>query len=77
MTTSPSIFVPLPMRVSSSAARSIEQLGPISTSSSITTLPDLRDLVMHALVRREAETIDADDRAGVNDHAIADDAMSS
>src|SRR3984885_9253871 len=39
MCTRLSIFVPRPMRVSSSAPRSIVVLAPISTSSSITNLP--------------------------------------
>ena len=68
-----SIFVPAPMRVSPTAGRSIVVLAPISTSSSMTTLADLRDLVVRAVGSRAKPNPSLPMTAAVlQDHAVAE-----
>ena len=67
-----SILVPSPMTVSRVEPRSIVVLAPISTSSWMMTRRDLRDLLMPARRRQIAEAVLADARAGMDDHAVAD-----
>ena len=65
-----SILVPAPIRVSPTAGRSMVVLAPISTSSSITTDADLRNLVVRAVgPAGEAEAVAADHRAVLHDDA--------
>ena len=60
------------MRVSAIAARSIAVNRADLHSSSTTTIPTLRDLVIAPLlVLGEAEAVAADDRAVLDDHAVA------
>jgi hypothetical protein len=68
-----SIFVPEPIRVSPTAGRSTVALAPISTSSSTTTRPDLRNLFVRAIrPPRETVAITADDGAVLHDDAPAE-----
>ena len=68
-----SILVPAPIRVSPTAGRSMVVLAPISTSSSMTTRADLRDLVVGAVgAAGEAEAVAADHGAVLHDDAMAD-----
>ena len=74
MCTRLSILVPARIRVSPTAGRSIVELAPISTSSSMTTSAVLRDLQMRAVgLLREPEAVAADHGAVVQDDAVADD----
>ena len=61
------------MRVSPTAARSMVVLAPISTSSSMTTVPTCGILSWRpSASAREAEAVAADHGAVLHDHAIAD-----
>ena len=74
MCTRLSILAPRPMRVTSSAPRSIVALAPISTSSRDFEAPHLRKffVVSRRPVADVAEAISTQHSSGMNDHAITD-----
>ena len=68
-----SILVPALIRVSPTAGRSTVVFAPSSTSSSMTTVADLRNLLVRAVAATdEAVAVAADDDAILQDDAIAE-----
>ena len=68
-----SIFVPALIRVSPTAGRSTVVFAPSSTSSSMTTVGDLRDLLVRAVAAADkAVAVATDDNAVLQDDAIAE-----
>ena len=68
-----SSFTPSPITVSSIAPRSIVVLAPISTSLPMRTLPTCGTFNHSPSIGREAEAVGADDDAGMQHAALADD----
>ena len=67
-----SIFVPRPMTVSPSVARSTVALAPISTSSSSRAMPTCGTLRCPCAVPDVSEPVRPDDGAGLQDAPVAD-----